>query len=248
MGTLSEHIHDTRFIKLLRDVFKAGYMEDWTYNKTLSGVPQGGIVSPILSNILLNKLDKFVEHTLIPQYTKGARRKQSPEYDKLRAASQRQRQKGNTEEAERLRDEFQKLPSKVIDDPDYRRLNYVRYADDFLLGFIGPKSEAEAIKQQLRKFLREELKLELSEEKTLLTHARSEAARFLGYEVTTLHDDRTRTKRTTNGNGTETMCRSINSGIGLRVPHEVIETNVRATCKVKRQDSEPGWKTRVIMP
>jgi hypothetical protein len=66
----------------------------------------------------------------------------------------------------------------------------VRYADDFLLGFNGPRSEAEEIKHQLRDFLREELKLELSEEKTLITHARSEAARFLGYEVTTLQEER----------------------------------------------------------
>jgi retron-type reverse transcriptase len=105
LNSLEEHIHDTRFIKLMRELFDAGYMEDWTYNETLSGVPQGGIVSPILSNILLDKLDKFVENTLIPQYTKGASRKQNPEYDKLRAASQRQRQKGNTKEAERLRTE-----------------------------------------------------------------------------------------------------------------------------------------------
>ena len=164
-----------------------------------------------------------MEHTLIPQYTKGARRKQSPEYDKLRAASQRQRQKGNIEEAERLRDEFQKLPSKVIDDPDYRRLNYVRYADDFLLGFIGPKSEAEAIKQQLKRFLQDELKLELSEEKTLITHARSEAARFLGYELTRLHNDEQRTRKKTGLSSQETMCRNINAQIGLFVPQDVVE-------------------------
>src|SRR5436305_9756947 len=102
------------------------------------------------------------------------------------------------------------LPSKDVNDPDYRRLRYVRYADDFLLGFIGPRSEAEEIKQQLRKFLQEKLKLELSEEKTLITHAVSETARFLGYEITTNQADTKRTKRNTNGYGTETMCRSIN--------------------------------------
>jgi group II intron reverse transcriptase/maturase len=223
LNKLKEDIHDTRFIELMQDLFDAGYMEDWTYNETLSGVPQGGIVSPVLSNILLDKLDKFVENTLIPQYAKGARRKQNPEYNKLRAASQHQRQKGNTEEAERLRNEFQKLPSKVTDDPDYRRLNYVRYADDFILGFIGPKSEAEAIKQQLKAFLQEELKLELSEEKTLITHARSEAARFLGYELTRLHNDEQRTKKKTGFSSQETMCRSINAQIGLFVPQDVVE-------------------------
>jgi hypothetical protein len=98
------------------------------------------------------------------------------------------------------------------------RLKYVRYADDFLLGFVGPRSEAEEIKQQLREFLHDELKLELSEEKTLITHARSEAARFLGYEITTLQEDR---RRTMTRNGMDR--RSVNGKIGLRVPQDILE-------------------------
>jgi len=223
LSTLSEHIHDTRFIKLLRDLFKAGYMEDWTYNKTLSGVPQGGIVSPILANILLDKLDKFVENVLIPQYTRGAKKKPNPEYQKLERLSQRHRRQGNTERAEELRDQFQRLPSVMANDPDYRRLKYVRYADDFILGFDGPRSEAEAIKQQLKTFLRDELKLAMSEEKTLITHAVSEAARFLGYEIAIQHEDTKRTKRRTNGTGPEAMCRSINQRVKLSIPGDVIE-------------------------
>ncbi len=219
---LKEHIHDGRFIKLMQDLLDAGYMEDWTYNQTLSGVPQGGIVSPILSNILLDKLDKFVENVLIPQYTRGSRRKINPEYDKLRIDSRNQRRKGNTEKAEELRKQSQTLPSVMTNDPDYRRLKYVRYADDFVLGFVGPRSEAEEIKQQLRKFLREELNLELSEEKTLITHAASEAARFLGYEITVLQDDTKRTKRRDTGR----MCRSINRVIGLRVPEDVLKAKM----------------------
>ena len=234
LNSLSEHIHDVKFINLMRDLFDAGYMEDWTFNETLSGVPQGGIVSPILSNILLNKLDKFVENVLISQYTRGTKRRINPEYERLRNRSWYLRQRGHTEQAEELRNQFQKLPSVMTDDPDYRRLNYVRYADDFLLGFIGPKSEAEAIKQQLRMFLQEELKLELSEEKTLITHAKSEAARFLGYEISTMHDDTKRTKRKTHGVGPETMCRSINSGIELRIPQDVVE----AKCQRYMQGKE----------
>ena len=157
---LKEHIHDGRFIKLMQELLDAGYMEDWTYNQTLSGVSQGGIVSPILSNILLDKLDTFVENVLIPHYSRGSRRKINPEYDKLRKDSRNQRRKGNTEKAEELRKQSQTLPSVMTNDPDYRRLKYVRYADDFVLGFVGPRSEAEEIKQHLRKFLREELKLE----------------------------------------------------------------------------------------
>ncbi len=117
-----------------------------------------------------------------------------------------------------LRNQAQAMPSMDVNDPEYRRLKYVRYADDFLLGFNGPRAEAEEIKQQLRKFLQEELKLELSEEKTLITHARSEAARFLGYEVTTLQEDR---KRSMTKNGTDR--RSANGRIGLRVPRDIIE-------------------------
>src|SRR5437667_11884086 len=173
----------------MQELLDAGYMEDWTYNQTLSGVPQGGVVSPILANILLDKLDKFVENVLIPQYTKGARRKPNLEYHRIMAQSGHQRKKGNTEKAEELRRQAQTMPTKVTNDPDYRRLKYVRYADDFLLGFTGPRSEAEEIKQKLETFLRDHLKLELSQAKTLITHARTGAARFLGYEIHTIHND-----------------------------------------------------------
>lgn len=224
LNTLSENIHDGRFLNLLRELFNAGYMEDWTLNKTLSGVPQGGIVSPILANILLDKLDKYVETVLIPKYTKGVKRKANPEYTRLFRSSQQQRQKGNAKEADRLRKQAQQLPTQDEHDPDYRRLRYVRYADDFLLGFIGPKSEAEEIKQQLGTFLQEELKLELSKTKTLLTHARTEAARFLGYGVAIIQKDAKRTRRNTNGQGRTTKCRSINSRVGLSIPADVLKT------------------------
>src|SRR5437588_4723875 len=118
----------------------------------------------------------------------------------------------------------------MTNDPDYRRLKYVRYADDFVLGFVGPRSEAEEIKRQLRGFLREELKLELSEEKTLITHARSEAARFLGYEVTTLQANEKRCKSV---RGIDR--RNINGEIGLRIPKDVIE----AKCAGYLRDGKP---------
>src|SRR5438552_3698141 len=219
LTTLSEQIHDGRFLNLLRELFDAGSVEDWTLNHTLSGVPQGGIVSPILSNILLNKLDTFVETELIPRYTKGVKRRANLEYARLLANSHHHRKQGDTEKAEQLRRKAQAMPSKDVNDPDYRRLKYVRYADDFLLGFNGPRSEAEEIKQELSTFLREELKLHLSEEKTLITHARSEAARFLGYEITTLHCDTKRTKR----RDRDVPSRSSNGGIGLRIPKDILE-------------------------
>ncbi len=223
---LSEKIHDGRFINLMRELFDAGYMEDWTFNETLSGVPQGGIVSPILSNILLNKLDKYVETVLIPKYTKGVKRKVNLEYARLMVSSRHYRQHGNAEKAEDLRKQAQKLPTQNVNDPDYRRLKYVRYADDFLLGFCGPKSEAEEIKQQLGIFLQEELKLELSQAKTLITHARTEAAKFLGYEVTNRQVDEKHTTRNTS-DGKQTKCRTVNGQIGLQVPKDVIEEHCR---------------------
>jgi group II intron reverse transcriptase/maturase len=223
LKTLSENIHDGRFINFMRELFDAGYMEQWTFKETLSGVPQGGIVSPVLSNILLNKLDKFVENVLIPQHTQGTKRKVNKEYARLMRQSERYRQRGNAEKAKVVRRQAQSLPSLEVSDPEYRRLKYVRYADDFLLGFIGPRSEAEEIKQQLRKFLQEELKLELSETKTLITHARSETARFLGYEVTVRQVD---AKRCVTKQGTDR--RSINGRIGLRVPRDVIETKCKS--------------------
>src|SRR5262252_4894577 len=66
LGILAEKIHDNRFLRLVRHMLKAGYLEDWEYRETLSGVPQGGTVSPILSNVYLHKLDEFVEQELIP--------------------------------------------------------------------------------------------------------------------------------------------------------------------------------------
>src|SRR6184192_2609573 len=181
---LAEKIHDNRFLRLIRNMLKAGYLEDWQYHQTLSGSPQGGVVSPILSNIYLHKLDVYVETVLIPQYTRGKRRKTNPEYGRKIYQIGRARERGDRETVRRLRHELRRLPSRDPQDPRYRRLRYTRYADDHLLGFTGPKAEAEQIKQRLAAFLHDDLKLELNEDKTLITHARTQAASFLGYQVT----------------------------------------------------------------
>lgn len=217
LSTLGEKIHDGRFLHLIKKLLDAGYLEDWKYHRTLSGVPQGSIVSPILSNILLDKLDKFVETVLIPQYTRGEKRKLNPEYVKLHRQMHKLLRNGQKEAALTLRKQLQKLASIDPHDPNYRRLKYVRYADDFGLAFTGPKQEAEDIKRQLASFLREELGLALSEEKTLITHARSQAAHFLGYEITTMQSD-LKQSRTKAG----FKRRSINGKVGLRVPRAVV--------------------------
>src|SRR5712664_1366539 len=84
LGILAEKIHDQRFLQLIRNMLKAGYLDDWEYHATLSGCPQGGVVSPILSNIYLHKLDEFIEQELIPQYTRGTSRRKNPGYSRIR--------------------------------------------------------------------------------------------------------------------------------------------------------------------
>ncbi|MCX4487820.1 reverse transcriptase domain-containing protein [Streptomyces anulatus] len=210
--TLAERIHDGRFLRLVRNMLEAGYMDDWTWGATLSGAPQGGVLSPLLSNIYLHRLDSFVEKVLIPRYTRGRSRARNPAYLEVVNAIARARRRGDRAEVRSLRKQQRNIPSVDPNDPGFRRLRYVRYADDTLLGFIGPRSEAEEIKRRLAVFLREDLKLELSPEKTLITHARKGAASFLGYEITVQHNDRqaTRGRRTANGS------------IALRVPAKVI--------------------------
>ncbi len=134
LDTLAEKIHDGRFLRLIRELLEAGYLEEWKYNATLSGAPQGGIVSPVLSNIYLTKLDKYIETTLIPAYTQGTRRRPNPPYDALMKKISKLKKEGKNKEANTVRKRAQQLPSVDPTDPTYRRLRYVRYADDWLIG------------------------------------------------------------------------------------------------------------------
>ena len=199
---LRRDIHDGRLIRLIEYLLKAGYMEDWRFYETLSGTPQGGIISPLLSNIYLNELDLFVENTLVPAYTKGEERRKSPEYASINHRIFRERKKGTGEEVARLLKLRRTLPSRDPFDGEYRRLRFVRYADDFLLGFAGPKKEAEEIRDRLGEYLGQKLKLNLSLTKTLITYAVDEKAKFLGYEITATRDSNLLSKdggRRTNG-------------------------------------------------
>ena len=173
LSVLGEKLHDNRFLRLLKFLLKAGYVEDWKYGHTLSGTPQGGIVSPILANVYLDRLDKFVENVLIPAHTRGTDRRDNREYTRLLNRMHYHKKVGHHSLAADLRKQLQQLPSRDPYDPGYRRLRYVRYADDFVLGFIGPKAEAQQVKESLETFLQDSLKLELSREKTLIPHATS---------------------------------------------------------------------------
>jgi group II intron reverse transcriptase/maturase len=231
LGILAEKIHDQRFLRLIRNMLKAGYLEDWEYRDSLSGCPQGGVVSPILSNVYLDKLDKFVEQELIPQYTRGTRRKCNPAYGRIQYQLARARKHGDRAAARDLEKQLRSLPASDPMDPGYRRLKYTRYADDHILGFIGPKAEAEEIKATLAKFLRETLGLELNREKTLITHARSQRARFLGYDVTVQYSR----DKITGGR------RTVNGTIALRVPRDVI----KAQSARYRRRGKPSHRPRL---
>jgi len=199
IGILSKDIQDGRFLNLVKRLLEAGYMEDWQWQRTYSGAPQGGIISPLLSNIYLNVFDKWVEEELLPLYNRRSSskkgRKANPLYRQYSHKRSSAKRAGDVAAYKRYGKLMKAIPS-VIDDDSYRKLEYVRYADDFLLSFAGPKHEAEEIRERIRFFLEQELGLELSIEKTLITNARTEKARFLGYD---LHVMRSEERRTVNG-------------------------------------------------
>ena len=232
VSTLEERIHDGRFLQLIKRMLQAGYLEDWIWNATLSGAPQGGTASPILSNIYLDRLDRFVEDELLSQYNRGETRRKNPDYLAVKSQIEKAERRGDRLAARLLKQRRRTVPSGDPNDPGFRRLKYVRYCDDFLLGFAGPKHEAEQIKAAIGEFLREELKLELSETKTVITHAASQAARFLGYEIQAQHND----TKVTGGR------RSVNGVVGLFVPQSAI----RERCRRYMKNGKPAKRGQML--
>lgn len=216
LDILRENIHDNRFLRLVEGLLKAGYLAQWKYGATFSGTPlgtpQGGVVSPLLANIYLDRLDRFVEQHILPQYTRGKKRRLNPVYRRQYRLVLRARERDDWKEAKRLMQSVRQLPSVHPNDPNYRRVRYVRYADDFLIGFAGPKAEAVEIRDKIGQFLKDNLKLELSLEKTRITHATTENARFLGYDLKAQHCD---TKIAAGRRG-------LNGTMGLRIPREFL--------------------------
>ncbi|MFS0987436.1 reverse transcriptase domain-containing protein [Enterococcus durans] len=204
---LRKQIDDERFIRLIWKFLRAGYLEEWKFHKTYSGMPQGGIISPILSNIYLNELDSYM-NKYRSEFNSGKRRKRNPEYEHLKAKMDYLQQKINKLEMnsnqrhelilqfKALKKQRSTLPSVNFFDPEFKRLSYTRYADDFIIGVIGSKEEALAIKYDIETFLRKELHIELSADKTLITHS-SNTAKFLGYHLTVSRD--TSVKKNKNG-------------------------------------------------
>ena len=192
ISILKERIADERFIRLIRKFLNAGYIEDWVYHKTYSGTPQGGIISPILANIYLDKLDKYMQEYIL-KFNKGKDRKRNPEYRKLEVKRRNLIEKLKKSETKADKDKILKdirqvemerreVPYSLPMDDSYKRMQYVRYADDFLIGVIGSKKDCEIVKKDIAEFLFQKLGLELSQEKTLITHGQKKA-RFLGYSI-----------------------------------------------------------------
>jgi len=249
ISILRKRIADEHFIALMWKFLKAGYMEQWTYKRTYSGTPQGSGISPILANIYLNELDTYMEKYK-EKFDKGSRNSHNPEY--VRACNRLQilrvknskkweslDKRGKSEALKKqnqLRRAMHCLPSKQLFDPNYRRMQYCRYADDFIIGIIGSKEDAESAKADTKQFLEESLKLTMSVEKTKVTHCKDKA-RFLGYDITTMKNPFIKRK-----NGVPTR---VGTGmIALYVPYEkwrdkLLDYNAM---RIKAVDGVEKWK------
>lgn len=250
INILKRKIDDEAFMNLIWKFLRAGFVENWTFNNTYSGTPQGGIISPVLSNIYLNELDNFVAK-LKYSFDKGKARKRLKEYRTREARLLRAKRSYRARWAElkpmekelcrqhikELKKQMMELPYKDPMDDSYRRIQYVRYADDFLLGVIGSKDDCIGIKQAITKFLETELKIELSQEKTLITHS-SKSARFLGYDVRISHDADT-TKKTASGHKQRTRTMAVE----LLMPHEAWRDKLLDYKALKIESDTKKWKS-----
>jgi len=237
---LSKKISDGRFLELIRRFLKAGYFEFHQVKNSLSGVPQGGIISPILSNIYLHEFDVYME-MLAEKLSKGKTKKPNPDYRKVEGRRSYCLKTKRYEEAAELLQKMRELPSKNQMDGDYARVKYVRYADDFVICIDGNKALAEQIKQDISRFLWETLKLELNADKTLITNLKNERVKFLGYEISKSLDNTIVKKRSSDG----AKLRSVNETIQLLVPSEAINRKIQP---FTQDGKAASFKPRVNLP
>ena len=227
IGILRKRIKDERFLRLIRKFLNAGYMEDNQVHQSYSGTPQGGIISPILANIYLDQFDKYMAE-FKKRFDRGNKRAVNVEYRKLsdkRIRLKRKLAKAKTEEEKQsllesiweLDKVHKSIPCKDPMDENFRRLQYVRYADDFLIGIIGAKEDAQAVKQEIGTYIAGQLKLELSDEKTLVTKA-TDRAKFLGFEIRVTPQSN-HTKKTKSGS----TARNYSGHVMLEVPTSAIQ-------------------------
>lgn len=251
INIMKERIEDERFFRLIRKFLNAGYMEDWTFHNTFSGTPQGGIISPVLANIYLDKFDKYINE-YISKFNRGKDRKRTAEYRKNEVALSKARNalKNASNEAERqtaissirqLEKERVNIPYSDPMDKSYARLFYVRYADDWLCGVIGSKDDCMKIKEDIKNFLYNELQLELSEEKTLITNAKK-CAKFLSYEI------RVRQSNLNKRDKIGRLVRNYTGRVVLEISSETIRKNLLETgaLKLVYHNDKEIWKPKAI--
>jgi len=226
LDIVGKRICDFRFLKLIRSMLKAGYWENGTRHKTLSGTPQGGIVSPLLANIFLHELDEYIVNILKQAFDMGTRRRINPEYEKANNQYHYAKRRGNLQTARSWQQIRQTVSRSDPLDPTFRRLLYTRYADDFLIGIIGSRAEAQEVKDAVRSKLAE-LGLELSEEKTVITNAANEKARFLNYEIYKAQD---------------LIHRSVNGRVQLSVPKDRVATIAKRYMK----NGKPAHRNQLL--
>lgn len=249
MGILRERICDERFLRLIRKFLNAGYVEDWVFHKTYSGTPQGGIISPLLANIYLDRMDKYVRE-YIREFDKGEKRSPNKarirlEYEKniavamLKSEDDKADRKLYGRRIKAIDREKAMIPSCDEMDANYKRMKYVRYADDFLIGVIGSLEECRQIKQDIALFLRDRLKLVLSDEKTLITHS-EKPAKFLSYDITIRKSDLT--KRTAN----RKLVRVYHKKVVLKIPQESIRKRLLdyGALEIKVHNGKEQWKPK----
>ncbi len=247
IGILRERIRDEKFIRLIRKFLKAGYMEEWQFHKTYSGTPQGGVISPILANIYLDKLDKYMKQ-YADNFNIGGVRAVRPEYSRLSAKIHKRNLKLQTitdaakrreiiSEIQALQKQHRTMACGEPMDAGYKRLRYERYADDFLIGVIGSKEDCRRIKQDVKEFLAQQLHLELSDEKTLITNAKS-SAKFLGYEIAV----RQNAPPSKNKNGK--VRRNRNGIVVLKIPTDTIKNKLLeyGALKLVVHNGQEIWK------
>ena len=226
INILAKKIKDSKFLNIIRQFLKAGYIEDWKYNATYSGTPQGGICSPILANIYLNELDnKFREIQNKFNVARTIEDIKTPEYraidNEMKRVSYWINHTENEQERNDLIKKYKLLQQEIHKVPCHTKNNkkftFVRYADDWLAGVCGTKEECVMLKAEIAKFLTEELKLTLSEEKTLITHS-SQKVRFLGYDINVRRSKEIKGFKMKNGKYKKS--RTLHYKVALTIPHK----------------------------
>ena len=248
INILRIRIKDERFINLIRKFLNAGYMEQKELHQSYSGTPQGGIISPILANIYLDQFDKYMAEYK-KKFDLGEKRAYNAEYKKM--AEKRHslvkslKRSKSKEKSEMLLNKIQELdkkhksiPCKDPMDNNFKRLQYIRYCDDFIIGIIGSKEDAKKVKEEIGQFIQNKLHLELSNEKTLITKATNKA-RFLGYDIRVTPKSNL-TKKTKRG----IKARNYGGHVMLEVPTELIQKKLieLKSMRIEVQNNTEIWK------